>query len=337
MRVAAILPCYKSKKFLPGVVANFGDEVERIYLVDDACPEQTVSSFMASNTDPRVKPIYLSQNSGVGGAVMAGYREALDDGMDVMIKVDSDGQMDPRYIPVLVSPILRGRADYTKGNRFYSIEDASSMPRTRFIGNFFLSFITKASSGYWNVFDPTNGFTAIHRSALSLLPLDKIEKRYFFESDMLFRLGTIDAVVQDAPMLAKYGDEVSGLDAGAEIIRFGAKHVSRFFKRIAYRYFLRGMSGGTLFLLGFILLGLMSLGYSALYIGQSTFTGQPSSPGEVMVGGVLFLLSFQMGLAFLLTDIQSAPVEPLQHRRIAYLHEPLLGGSSERDEGSAGS
>lgn len=306
------------------MVSSIGTEVDRIYVVDDACPEGTVEALMATNTDPRVFPVMLPENQGVGGATMAGYRAALADGFDIIVKVDSDGQMDPRLVPQLIKPIVNQHADYTKGNRFFSIEDAVQMPKLRFLGNFFLSFISKASSGYWNIFDPTNGFTAIHRNALAMLPLDKIEKRYFFESDMLFRLNTIEAVVQDAPMKAKYGDEVSGLEPGKEMYRFAGKHVSRFWKRIVYRYFLRGVSAASVFLLGGLALLIMFTLITAIFLGSSSATGKPSSPGEVMAAGACLIVAVQMLLAFLVIDVSSEPTKPLQTRTILYLDDGEL-------------
>lgn len=321
MKVAVVIPCFKSKDSLPGVVSGIGKEVDRVYVVDDACPEGTVAAFMETNKDPRVVSVMLTENQGVGGATMAGYRAALADGYDIMVKVDSDGQMDPRLIPQLIKPIISHHADYTKGNRFFSIEDAAQMPKTRFLGNFFLSFISKASSGYWNVFDPTNGFTAIHRNALSLLPLDKIERRYFFESDLLFRLNTIEAVVQDAPMKARYGDEVSNLHAGRELVRFAGKHVSRLWKRIVYRYFLRGMSAGSVFLLGAIAFTLTTIIYAAIYLSHSMATGEPSSPGEVMLGGAFLIIAVQLALGFFVVDVSFSPSVPLQSRTVAMLFD----------------
>lgn len=319
MRIAVVIPCYNAKQSLKAVVDAIGPDVERVYLVDDKCPQGSVESVMERADDPRLTPIFLEENQGVGGATMAGYRAALADGYDIVVKVDSDGQMDPRLIPGLVKPILNGHADYTKGNRFFSLEDAEQMPPVRFLGNFLLSFISKLSSGYWNMFDPTNGFTAIHRNALSLLPLNKIERRYFFESDMLFRLNTIEAAVLDAPMKARYGEEVSGLEPGKELIRFAGKHLSRLFKRIAYRYFLRGMSAGSVFLISAVMLFLFSALYSAYYMGQSAMTGIPSSPGEVMLGGVSFLIAVQSAVAFLVVDVSFNVSVPLQQRTVMFL------------------
>lgn len=113
-------------------------------------------------TDPRVTVVKHEKNKGVGGAVMTGYRAAIADGAKVIVKIDGDGQMDPSLLREFVMPILGGEADYTKGNRFYDLSNISRMPAMRLFGNAGLSFLAKLSTGYWNIFDPTNGYTAIH-------------------------------------------------------------------------------------------------------------------------------------------------------------------------------
>jgi glycosyltransferase involved in cell wall biosynthesis len=186
MNVAVVIPTYKVRSHILSVVERIGSAVSKIYIVDDKCPEGSGQFVLERCRDSRVEVIFNQVNQGVGGATIAGYRRALLDGADIVVKLDGDGQMDPAAIASLIRPIERGVADYTKGNRFYSFENLEGMPVLRKIGNTGLSFITKVSSGYWDVMDPTNGYTAIHAGALSLLPLSKIEKRYFFESDMLF-------------------------------------------------------------------------------------------------------------------------------------------------------
>jgi dolichol-phosphate mannosyltransferase len=175
----------------------------------DCCPDGS-GSFVESNCrDERVVVLRNAKNQGVGAAVVRGYEAAIEDGIDVIVKIDGDGQMDPSLIPDFVAPITAGEADYTKGNRFFDLERVRGMPKVRLFGNAALSFMTKLSSGYWDIFDPTNGYTAIHRDVARHLPFRKISQRYFFETDMLFRLNTLRAVVVDIPMNAKYGDEVS--------------------------------------------------------------------------------------------------------------------------------
>ena len=196
-QIAVVIPCYKVKRQILSVISEIGEEVDVILVVDDCCPEHSGDYVVENNKDSRVEVIFNQKNLGVGGAVICGYRFALEKNCEIILKLDGDGQMDPALISKFIKPILSGKADYTKGNRFHCIESLSAMPTLRKLGNAVLSFVNKSTSGYWKVMDPTNGFTAIHRTALERLPLDKISQRYFFESDMLFRLGTIRAVIRD--------------------------------------------------------------------------------------------------------------------------------------------
>src|SRR5690606_19129847 len=228
--ISVVIPCYQVTQHILGVIGAIGSEVDSIYVIDDQCPDGSGDFVSEHCTDPRVKLLRHEINQGVGGAVMTGYRAALDDGSDIMIKLDGDGQMDAALIPSFVAPILAGDADYTKGNRFFNLEKIGAMPKARLIGNSLLSFMTKLSSGYWDLFDPTNGYTAIHASVARHLPFNKISTRYFFETDMLFRLNTLRAVVVDVPMEAKYGSEVSNLKISRIIGEFSVKHCRNFIK-----------------------------------------------------------------------------------------------------------
>lgn len=238
--IAVVIPSYKVTLHIEGVIAKIGAEVDRIYVVDDACLDGSGRLVEESVKDTRVQVIY-SDNLGVGGAVMMGYNAALKDGYDCIDKIDGDGQMDPDLLPAFVEPILDGHVDYTKGNRFFSLEDVESMPFARLAGNAILSFMCKASSGYWTIFDPTNGYTAISQHAASLLPMKKISNRYFFETDILFRLGTFGAVVQDIPMRAVYGNETSSLSINKVLPTFMFGHMRNFSKCILYNYFFAGI------------------------------------------------------------------------------------------------
>jgi glycosyltransferase involved in cell wall biosynthesis len=240
--ISVVIPSYKVRAHVLEVINKIGPEISRIYVVDDSCPEQSGLFVEEYCSDPRVKVLRHERNLGVGGAVMTGYKAAIAEGMEVIVKLDGDGQMDPDLIMDFVEPILAGEADYTKGNRFFDLEKVRVMPKARLFGNAVLSFMAKLSSGYWNLFDPTNGYTAIHRDVLLHLPLAKISERYFFETDILFRLNTLRAVVVDVPMDAKYGDEISNLKISSVVGEFLAKHVRNFFKRIFYNYYLRDMS-----------------------------------------------------------------------------------------------
>ena len=313
-RIAVVIPCYKVTRHVSGVIAAIGPECTRIYAVDDACPEKSGDYIEQNCQDSRVRVLRHDTNQGVGGAVMTGYAAALADDMDIVVKIDGDGQMDPRLLPDFVAPILAGDADYTKGNRFFDLEQIRVMPKGRLLGNALLSFLTKLSSGYWDLFDPANGYTAIHCSVLRRLPFAKISKSYFFETDMLFRLNTLRAVAVDVPMHAKYADEVSNLKIRRIATEFLFKHIRNFGKRIFYNYYLRDMSLASLELpigLGLLLFGGIFGGYKWAASIQS---GIPASLGTVMLASVSVLMGMQFVLAFLAHDIASTP------RRVVHRH-----------------
>jgi len=314
-KIAVVIPCYRVSLELSSILRSIGSEVSAIYLVDDACPDDSVEKFRTFD-DSRIIPIKNLVNLGVGGAVMRGYEAALSDGMEIVVKIDGDGQMDPSLIPIFVAPILRGEADYTKGNRFYELEQIHRMPVLRVIGNAALSFFTKVSSGYWDVFDPTNGYTAIHTSVLKKLPFHKISKRYFFESDMLFRLNVVRAVVEDIPMDAKYGDEISNLKIHKVFFEFLYKHFVNFLRRIFYNYYLRDMSVASFELpLGILLFSFGTIfGLHNWYL--ASIGGPATTAGTVMLSALPIIGGFQLILAFLAYDIASVPKLVL-HTRLA--------------------
>lgn len=314
-RIAVVIPCFRVGDRVLEVLRRVGPEVERVYVVDDACPERAGDLVAARCDDLRVRVIRHDHNQGVGGAVMSGYRAALDEGMDVVVKIDGDGQMAPELLPRFVAPILRGEADYTKGNRFFNLEHILRMPRLRLFGNAVLSFFAKLSTGYWNNFDPTNGYTAIGAEALAHLPLEKIDRRYFFETEMLFRLNTLRAVVLDVPMDARYGDETSSLRVHRVAFEFFAKHLRNTGKRIFYSYYLRDLSIASIELpLGLVLM-LFGVVFGGWHWWASIHSGTPASAGTVMLSALPLLMGLQLLLAFFAYDIAAVPRRPLGQRR----------------------
>jgi dolichol-phosphate mannosyltransferase len=314
LKIAVVMPAYKSKEYIMEVISRIGNEVHRIYVIDDGCPQKTGEYVQNNCKDTRVIIICHVNNYGVGKAVKTGYENALKDGHDIIVKIDSDGQMDPNLINEFVYPISTGVADYVKGNRFYDIESLKKMPKTRLIGNAFLSFISKMSSGYWDIFDPTNGYTAVHRDALSLIKLGKVSDGYFFESDVLFRLNIIRAVVVDIPMVAIYGNEISNLKISNIFIEFIVKNFVNFNKRILYNYYVRDMSLGSIQLpVGLILIifGIIFGFYNWVYsVDHNIIT----SAGTVMLAALPILLGTQFILAFIGEDISNVPRNSI-HRK----------------------
>lgn len=285
-----------------------------MFVVDDACPDRSGERLLQAVRDPRVRVLTHEVNQGVGGAVLTGYAAAVAAGADVIVKIDGDGQMDPALLRHFVAPLIDGTADYTKGNRFYDLRHILRMPTVRLIGNAALSLLAKLSTGYWNIFDPTNGYTAIHARVAERLPASKISRRYFFETDMLFRLNTMRCVVADVPMDAKYGDERSSLRIRVVLGEFAVKHLRNLMSRIFYNYFLRDFTVATLQLT----LGTALLAFGAVFGGVTWLHAmrslQPTPLGTIMLVALTTLAGLQLMLAFIAYDVASVPRQPISTR-----------------------
>ena len=309
--VAVVIPCFRVTRHILAVLSDIPASVARIYVVDDACPDGTGDHVASHCRDPRVTILRNATNTGVGGATLRGFDAALSDGAQVLVKIDGDGQMLPSLIPRFVGPILQQRADFTKGNRFFHLDGISSMPRARLWGNAILSFMSKFSSGYWNIFDPTNGFLAMDARLYALLPRAKLQQRYFFESDLLFRIGTLRAVILEIPMQARYRDETSNLRIRHTLLPMLGGHLRNTLKRIFYNYFLRDFSIASVNLaLGLLLtIGGAALGAYKWY--SLAAMGQVATSGTVMLASLPIIIGFQLLLSALNYDIQNIPREPI--------------------------
>jgi len=228
----------------------------------------------------------------------------------VLVKVDGDDQMDLGYMAHLVAPILLGEADYAKGNRFTSISHLAAMPPVRVFGNAALSFAAKLSTGYWNIFDPTNGFTAIDAQVARTVMGRRISRRFFFETDLLYQLGALRAVVRDVPIPARYADEVSNLRIGSIVGPFALKHLRNFIQRVLGQYFVRDFSVASLELVAGLFLLLFGAGYAAHYLATRTH-GQSASAGVVMAAALPVILGAQLLLQAANFDVLSVPSRPI--------------------------
>lgn len=309
--IAVILPCYRSKAFVLDVLRRVDDRVEQIIIVDDACPEQTGRYVEENFDDPRLQVLFHSRNTGVGGAMKTGFIEALKGDCDIIVKLDSDGQMRPEIMHQFTDPINEGRADYCKGNRFFDVESLEKMPRSRLIGNAGLSFLTKLSSGYWTIMDPTNGYVALHRRVLENLPLGKLDDGFFFETDLLFRANTIGAFVIDVPMRAVYGEETSNLSVLPALLTFTAKHLKLFVKRIFYNYFLRSFSVASLNLVLGSFLTCSGLAYGASKHFHYANLGLATPTGIQAIVMLLIIIGIQLLISFISYDISHVPSQPI--------------------------
>ncbi len=309
--ISVIIPAYKVEKHINTVIMNIPTFVKSIIVVDDASPDLT-SSILKKISDPRLIILTHEQNQGVGAAMITGYDHAVSIGADILVKMDGDDQMDPDKLPDLIFPIVHQEADFTKGNRFLHQTQLQSMPLTRRIGNWGLTFMVKAASGYWQIFDPTNGYTAMHRCVWQNINKTRIASDYFFESSLLAEMRYINAVVQDVYMPARYQDEVSSLSIWKVLFSFPLRLIKATVRRFIYQYYLYNFSFGSLaFILGmlFILFGFV---WGIVYWRLSQATGIPATTGTVLIAVLPIILGVQLLLQVISQDMEEIPKKPLQ-------------------------
>jgi len=293
--------------------AHIGDVLRRmpayvdlIVVVDDASTDGTGTTAEAVG-DPRVQVIRHPQRRGVGGSTVDGMQRALEQGADIVVKVDGDGQMDPTRMDVLLGPLTRDGYDYVKANRFLDGRALQQMPVPRLIGNFAMTFLTKLASGYWHVFDPQNGYLAARANALRALDLSNLATGFFFENDMLIRLNILNCRVKDVALPAYYGDENSSLRVNRILVTFPFYLARGFCRRIWEKYMLRDFSPIALFwLLGFPLM----LGggvFGAVTWVRSAVSGHAATTGTVMLSVLPFLIGFELILQAIILEIRESP------------------------------
>ena len=302
LTVAVVVPAYKEEAHIATVIETMHDLVDHIIIVDDCSPDLTGEKARAVG-DPRTHVITHEHNQGVGGAILTGHKRALDLEADVSVVMAGDGQMDPDRLPDLLAPIADGKARFTKANRFYGRGTFQGMPAGRVLGNIGLSFLTKAASGYWNLFDPQNGYTAIHRSALERIPFDQIAKRYDFENDLLIQLNILRVAAADVPIPARYGTEVSGMNLWTVGPRITARLFHGFWTRIWWKYVLQSFSPVALLL--FTGMALVAFGLTVgSWVLAHTLGTATASAGSVLLSVAPLLSGIHMLLFAMLLDIQ---------------------------------
>ena len=310
--IAVVIPCYRVEREINGVINNIPRFIKNIIVVDDASPDKTSEIIKElAQKDRRVSLICHESNQGVGGAMLTGFRKALELGAQIVVKIDGDGQMDIAHLPDLLTPLIEGRADYTKGNRFRDFQALQKMPLVRRMGNIALGFLTKAATGYWDLLDPANGFVAIRSNVLAQLPLDQIDHTFFFETSMLANLYLIKAVVKDVPMPARYQGEVSNLSVRNTLLEFPFRLLKTFIRRMVLKNLIYDFSmasiyiftGLPLLLFGFIF-GISRWFYYAM-------RGIPAPTGTVILPALSVLLGVQFVIAAIEIDLRSIPTQPL--------------------------
>jgi glycosyltransferase involved in cell wall biosynthesis len=328
-RIAVVIPAYRAEAHVTKVLAKIPPFVQLIIVVDDRSPDAT-AELVERCPDPRVRLVRHAENTGVGGAVLTGYGTAIAAGAEIIVKMDSDDQMNPDFLLPLIAPILSRQADYTKGNRFLHMRELTSMPLLRRVGNAGLSFLTKLASGYWNIFDPTNGYTAISARVARLIRPDAVSMRYFFESSMLLELSLLRGVVRDVPVPAVYGEEVSSLSERDALLGFPPRLIRGLIRRILIQYFLRDFSAFSIFLLAGTSFTAFGFLWGAYHWYLSYRLGMVASTGTVMIAVLPIVLGIQFMLQCGVWDIQNIPTQPLIDE-LEYLqaNEAQLGTTGE--------
>ena len=317
LRIAVVIPAYRVANQIARVVRGLPAWVGSVIVVVDASPDDTAARVKAliAEGESRVTLIEHERNRGVGGAMVTGFREALRQGAELVVKMDGDDQMDPRYLPDMLAPLIEGRADVTKGNRYSSFASLRQMPVVRLMGNAALTFLVKVATGYWTMFDPANGYVAMRRTVLELLDLDRLPPRYFFECGFLIELGMRRAVVQDVAIDAKYADEHSSLSVPRTALGFPPRLLAGFVRRIFWRYFVHDFSAVSVFLAFGLPAFAFGLYYGVdLYIDLNYRDLGYATAGQVMIAALPIAMGFQLLLQAVVLDIGGVPRTPLSPR-----------------------
>jgi glycosyltransferase involved in cell wall biosynthesis len=310
-KVAVVLPCYRVKEKIVGVVESLIGRVDYIFAIDDQCPENSGEWLKANCQHPSLRVIFHEENQGVGGAMITGYQAALETDAGVVVKMDGDGQMDPRYLGRLIAPLVTGKADFAKGNRFFDLRALRSMPWARRVGNFGLTLLTKAASGFWHLSDPTNGYFALRRGALELVNFHLLDRRYFFEISLLVQLNVVRAMAVDVPIPALYANENSSLDPMKALFSFPGKLFGSFMHRIWWRYFIYDINIVSVFLVAGLFMFFGGGIFGAWRWSANIEEGHNQSAGTVALAMLPMLLGFQMLLQALVLDVIDKPAEPV--------------------------
>ena len=310
--IDVVIPAYRVDEHIEDVITELPEYIRHIIVVNDASPDDTRQRIeKVIQRDKRVVLVNHKQNTGVGGAMISGFKKAMELGAQIVIKMDGDGQMSPTYLPDLLTPLILGQADYTKGNRFRDLPSLQKMPFIRRLGNVGLSFFSKAATGYWNCFDPTNGFIAIRIETLSQLPLQQIDKSYFFEISMLAQLYLLGAYIHEIPMPSRYAGEQSSLSIGKVLIEFPPKLVWIFIRRLLIKYFIIDFSIISIYIMTSIPLLLFGLIFGISKWIKYSRLGIPTPTGTVMLPVLSLMLGMQILLSAIGIDLQSVPTKPL--------------------------
>jgi glycosyltransferase involved in cell wall biosynthesis len=209
-RVAVVVPAYDEARWIAATVKAMPAFVDLVVVVDDASRDGTAALVEALGV-PRAHVVRHTDNRGVGAAIVSGYRHARALGADVIAVMAGDGQMHPDDLPSVLEPIVRGEADYVKGDRLHHPWVWSAMPLGRIAGDLVLSWITRLTAGLPRLSDAQCGYTAIAAEALDLLDLDQLWPRYGYCNELIARAAAAGLRIAEVVVRPVYRGERSGL------------------------------------------------------------------------------------------------------------------------------
>ncbi len=301
--ISVIVPAYNEELLIEETIRGIPKYVKKIYVIDDCSTDRT-PEIVKRITDPRVIFVRHEKNRGVGAAIVTGYKLALEDEMDIVAVMAGDNQMDPDQLPRLLTPIIEGRADYTKGNRLISKEFRHGMSKWRFFGNAMLTMITKIGSGYWHVMDPQNGYTAISRQTLEVMNLNSIYPYYGYCNDMLVKLNTFGMRVEDVVMPARYGRERSKIKYSSYIMKVAPMLFRGFMWRLKTKYIVLDFHPLVFFYLASMVLLPAGVLFSSWILFQKMYHN-PVSQNFPLLAVFITLIGLQFLLFAMLFDMQA--------------------------------
>jgi len=302
-KISLVIPAYNEEKLIKPTLENVPDIIDKVYVVDDCSPDnQNDVIYKCAENDPRIELLKHETNQGPGGAIITGYLRSSQDNYDIAVVVGGDNQMPLHEVNRFLDPIIDGKAHYAKGNRFLlsQLDDTlAKMPKTRLIGNWMITAMTKIASGYYKIMDFVDGYTALSKEAIDLIDWSKAWKKYGYPMDFLIRMNAYSLKTVDIPRTAVYlpGERQSQIKGFKYFLQCTPMLIKGFFWRLKFKYLYRDFH--PLFLFYYLGLILFPIGFlfgfwlvvDWLFLGGYGVTGSRSILASLlMLTGLQFLL-----------------------------------------------
>ncbi len=302
--IAVVIPCYNVEKQIKDVISSIPEYVDYIIAVNDCSPDGTQGVLEnLQSVEPRLTVLRHDVNKGVGGAMITGFQTCVERNIDIVVKIDGDGQMDPAMMPKLINAVTDGKYDFAKGDRVRNRKMLEKMPAVRRFGNLSLTFLTRIASGYWKLSDPTNGYLCITLPTLQALDMQRLSSRFFFESSLIIELYYTGARIKDVQMPAIYGNEKSNLSIWKILLTFPPKLLKAYLRRLRMQYFVDDFNISSVYLLFGLPLLLFGVIFGIVKWVHYASIGLPAPTGTIIISLITITMGFQLLLSFTQNDM----------------------------------